>query len=70
MRRRVSVSIWVIAAAIAAFGFVTYEAYLKPCQSTLNGPCNTTCYSGCCPNSNLVCYQQKCTPLSLLQEPK
>lgn len=63
MREKISVSVWVLAAAIGVGAFLLFQAYLKPCQPMQAGPCNTIYYAGCCPGTNLVCYRNKCIKL-------
>lgn len=64
MRKTVAVSVWLLVAAAAVGAFLVYQAYLKPCQRTYLGPCNTTTYAGCCPGTNMVCYTQRCIKLN------
>ncbi len=63
MSRKVPVSLWIIAAAGAAGAFLLFQAYLKPCQPLQGGPCNALIYDGCCPDTNLVCFNRKCIKL-------
>ncbi len=46
----------------------TAEAAIsKPCQKTPGGPCNTVDYGYCCPGTNCVCKNQRCTKIPAKQ---
>jgi hypothetical protein len=63
MRRKVPVSLWIIVAAGVAGAFLLFQAYFKRCQRLQARPCNTILYDGCCPETNLVCFNHKCIKL-------
>jgi hypothetical protein len=63
VRKTVAVNVWLIVAAVVVGAFLVYKGYLKPCQPTFLGPCNTGYHAGCCPGTNMVCYNQRCIKL-------
>ena len=63
--RKVPVRLWVVAVVVAGVMFLTYQAYLKPCQLQPGGPCNTCSYDYCCEATNMVCRSNKCIKLGL-----
>ena len=63
MRKTIAVNVWLLVAAVTIGAILIYQLFLKPCQRTYLGPCNTATYGSCCPGTNMVCYTQRCIKL-------
>ena len=64
MPKRITVSVWLVIAAAVFGGFLFFQVYLRPCQATFLGQCDTYYFDDCCPGRHLFCSAHICWRLN------